>query len=62
MAFVDELEDARPMDAAIVAAREIIGGYPDCRVIGHREVISGTACPGNLFLGEAGWKSELTCN
>lgn len=57
--FLDELEEKKPTIKAIQSARKIIAKYPDCKLLGHREVSKKTTCPGKLFLGEKGWKSLL---
>jgi hypothetical protein len=56
---------ARPTDAQLRSAavlcraiRETVGA--DLRILGHRETpYSKTACPGDTFLGETGWKVTL---
>lgn len=58
IAFVDELEERRPSEKAIAAARTIIQRYNFKRIIGHNEV-KKTRCPGDLFLGDNGWKQDL---
>lgn len=45
-------------------ARTIKENYPDVKfdsqhLLGHREVNSARTCPGENFLGEAGWKEAL---
>lgn len=57
--FLDDLLDARPSDLAIKSAKTIINNYPYCQILGHREILSSRDCPGNLFLGNDGWKLEL---
>ncbi len=56
--FIDELENARPTPQALKTAQEIIARYQGAKILGHREIVE-TVCPGNLFLGENGWKQEL---
>lgn len=57
--FLDDLKEKKPSEAAINTAKEIIGKYPNCKILGHREIKPATVCPGNLFLGENGWKKQL---
>lgn len=57
--FVDDLMERRPTEAALESAREIIKRYHPKEILGHREVKDNRTCPGNLFLGEDGWKKEL---
>lgn len=57
--FVDDLTDKKPSEEAIKAARGIIRKYSRCNVLGHREVLPTTICPGNLFLEKEGWKNDL---
>ncbi len=57
--FVGNLTDSTPTEEAMEAANRIISQYPNTRILGHREVMNKTECPGNLFLGENGWKNRL---
>lgn len=57
--FLDDLKDTRPTDKAIQTAQEIIKKYSHCTILGHREIKPSTTCPGNLFLGNDGWKKKL---
>jgi len=57
--FLDGLLDRVPSKKAIQTAKEIIKKYPNCKVLGHREISSQTICPGNLFLGQEGWGKLL---
>lgn len=57
--FVDNLLERKPTEAALETAREIIKKYQPKHVLGHREVKDNRTCPGNLFLGEDGWKKKL---
>lgn len=57
--FHSELENAEPTADAIKSAKEIIKKYNVKEVLGHREVSDKTTCPGDLFLGEKGWKKKL---
>jgi len=60
--FLDDLKEARPTAKALQTAKEIIIKYPNCNVLGHREIKPSTTCPGNLFLGTVGWKKDLHLN
>lgn len=57
--FLDDLKEKFPTDNAIQSARKIIKKYPNCNILGHREIKQSTICPGNLFLGKTGWKKLL---
>jgi len=57
--FVDDLENARPSEQALSAAKQIIAQYQPERLVGHGEVHAGRTCPGGLFFGEGGWKQQL---
>jgi N-acetylmuramoyl-L-alanine amidase len=57
--FHSDLENAIPSMQAIQSARTIIEQYKNVQILGHREVSATTTCPGNLFLGEKGWKRLL---
>ncbi len=57
--FDDDLDESRPSQAALESARELIRKYSPKNILGHREIVNTTTCPGNLFLGEEGWKQEL---
>lgn len=59
ISFVDELENARPSQKAIESTRSIISWYNPRHILGHREIKGDRTCPGNLFLGDHGWKKEL---
>lgn len=55
----DDLIEKMPTPEALKVVRKIIKKYNPKDILGHREVLSTTVCPGNLFLGENGWKKEL---
>lgn len=57
--FHDDLNEREPTDAAITSALKIIKKYKPKEILGHREILSSTICPGNKFLGESGWKNKL---
>jgi len=57
--FFDDLKEKYPTEKAIQTAKEIIKKYPNCRIFGHQEIKNSTSCPGNMFLGELGWKNLL---
>lgn len=58
--FVGDLTESSPSELATQSAREIINKYPaNLKILGHREIVPSTVCPGNKFLGEGGWKSLL---
>ncbi len=57
--FLDDLLEKVPTDKAIQAARKIIKKYPNCSILGYREIKTSTTCPGNLFLGKMGWKKLI---
>jgi hypothetical protein len=57
--FLADLTEERPTQKALLAAKEIISDYSPEFVLGHREVNHKTICPGDLFLGEGGWKKDL---
>lgn len=57
--FVGDLENKRPTDEAIKAAKTIVARYSIKEVLGHHEVNTKTSCPGKPFLGDKGWKREL---
>lgn len=57
--FDNDLENGTPSDIELASAREIIAKYPNCKILGHREVNPKTICPSSLFLGENGWKNKL---
>ncbi|MFA7662797.1 MAG: peptidoglycan recognition family protein [Patescibacteria group bacterium] len=57
--FLDDLEENRPTEKALQTANEIIKKYPNCNILGHREIKPSTTCPGNLFIGNEGWKNNL---
>ncbi len=57
--FFDDLKEKGPTENALQTAREIIKKYPNCHILGHREIKDSTFCPGNLFLGDTGWKNKL---
>jgi len=57
--FLDNLEEKSPTENALITAKEIIKKYPNCNILGHREVKFSTTCPGNTFLGKGGWKEKL---
>ncbi|MBI2410393.1 MAG: N-acetylmuramoyl-L-alanine amidase [Candidatus Kerfeldbacteria bacterium] len=57
--FLDDLKEKRPTEKALQTANEIIKKYPNCNIVGHREIKSTTTCPGNLFLGKEGWKNDV---
>jgi hypothetical protein len=59
IAFHDNLEAKKPTEEAIKSAKTIIDKYKPKNILGHREIVSYTSCPGNLFLGENGWKKRL---
>ena len=61
IAFVDDLTNKEPTEAALQSTRNIIAKYkeknPNIEVIGHKEIDPGhTACPGEKF---EEWKEEL---
>lgn len=55
----DDLKDKIPTKEAISAVNEIIRDYRPKEILGHREIKPMTDCPGDLFLGEKGWKRLL---
>jgi hypothetical protein len=57
--FHDDLEEKEPTEQAINTAKELIQKYNPKEILGHREILSTTVCPGNKFLGENGWKRKL---
>ena len=57
--FLDDLKKAPPTSKALQTAKKIIPNYPHGKIFGHREVKLSTLCPGNLFLGNEGWKHKL---
>lgn len=60
IAFVDDLEEIEPTEMAIEAANQIIDKYEGINeILGHQEIKPSTDCPGNLFLGDKGWKHKL---
>ena len=57
--FLDDLKERRPSKKALRTAREIIKKYPNCDILGHKEIKPTTTCPGNLFVGKEGWRNNL---
>jgi hypothetical protein len=57
--FVGDLSETTPSTESIQSAKEIISKYPGTEILGHREILPTTICPGNKFLGDSGWKQEL---
>lgn len=59
IAFHDELQNKKPTKKAIETARNIIKKYKPKEVLGHREISSESISPGDMFLGQYGWKDKL---
>lgn len=59
VALIGSFNENPPTEASLQTVREILQKYPDTQVLGHREVVSDTECPGDTFLGPGGWKSRL---
>ena len=66
--FDGDFEHARPSDAELNAAADIIKKYyahvPHDRIFGHREINLKTTCPSQIFLSDTakhqhGWKEDL---
>lgn len=58
--FIGDLTESKPSEQALRSAKEIIAKYPlGLSIVGHREVLPSTICPGNKFLGNNGWKQSL---
>lgn len=66
IAFSGNYEHSTPPQEQIEAAAQTIRnnyGFVDIsRILGHREVMQGRTCPGDKFLGDAGWKQTLLRN
>ncbi len=71
IAIIGDLTDQRPTRESVETVKALIKQVEPKVLIGHREVVvkrneDGTVvtvdtdCPGNLFLGNDGWKNELT--
>ncbi len=54
--FVDDLDNKKPTDEAIAAAKIILSRYRIKEVLGHSESNPKTSCPGKMF---EEWKKEL---
>lgn len=57
--FHEDLLNKEPSTSALKAAKNIIQKYNPKYILGHRDISSNTTCPGDLFLGENGWKQAL---
>lgn len=57
--FLDDLKKTPPTGKALQTAKKIISKYPQCKILGHREIKLSTLCPGGLFLGNKGWRNIL---
>jgi len=64
--FDNDFENSRPNNLELKSAAALIKSkyrlVPQNRIFGHREIVSSTICPSNLFLStkdSVGWKEEL---
>lgn len=60
ISFIGNYDTKKPSDASLQTAKKIADEYPNTKLLGHREVVPGTTCPGDTFLGKDGWKGQLT--
>lgn len=57
--FIGDLKNEKPTQKALKTAAKIIKNYPIKKILGHHEINKKTDCPGDLFLGNDGWKLTL---
>jgi len=60
IAFLGNFMEDTPTKEQIYSVEKLLAKYPNCEILGHREVKGSTTCPGNTFLGKDGWKEQLT--
>ncbi len=58
LCFLQDLENKEPTPEALNAAKKVIERYNPKNILGHGEIVN-RECPGNLFLGDHGWKVKL---
>lgn len=59
IALIGSFQQSIPSQKTLESVRQILKQYPSTQIVGHREVVETTDCPGNTFLGDSGWKKEL---
>lgn len=62
IAIIGSYNEKNPSQNVIQSIQEILQKYPQQEIYGHREVTPDTEYPGETFLGENGWKNQITTN